>query len=168
MYKTCLCSDEDRNQRLSCCGKTSLTTVLLSELVFGLFIRLFLNPMVLCHLVFFLVAAPAAPGEPDPALSHHVQPQWSGLELCTPGSLPSCAITHPLCPLPSLAHHLRRSSLHTPLSRIQPCLLTQPPTPLLSWRRLGAGWRRSGGGTHYSKPSRGVYSQVLGKSLIVF
>lgn len=107
------------------------------------------------HSVCFPVAAPAAPGGRQPAASHHVPLQWSDLELCTPGSLPSCVTTPPRCRPPSPAHRPPRSSPRILSSRTQPCPPTQLRTPSPSWRRLGGGWRRRGGGTHCSRPSRG-------------
>ncbi len=100
-------------------------------------------------------AAPVAPGEREPAVSHHVRLQWSDLELCTPGSRPSFGTTPPQCPPPSPAQRPPRSSPRTLSSRTQLCPPTRLPTPSPSWRRLGGGWRRRGGGTHYSRPSRG-------------
>lgn len=106
-------------------------------------------------LLAFPAAAPVAPGGREPPASHHVQLQWSDLELCTPGSLPSCVTTLLQCPLSSPSHRLPRSSPRTLLSRTQLCPQTRLPIPSPSWRRLGGGWRRRGGGTHYSRPSRG-------------
>lgn len=106
-------------------------------------------------MLFFAAAAPVAPGGREPAVSHHVLHQWSDLEPFTPGFLLSYVTTPLRCPPPSPAHHLPRFSPHTLSSRTQLCPRTQLPTPSPSWRRLGGGWRKRGGETHYSRPSRG-------------
>lgn len=100
-------------------------------------------------------AAPAARGGRGPAASRRTRRRWSAREPCTRGCPPSCATTPSRCPPPSPARRPPRSSPRTLSSRTRRCPPTRRPTPSPSWRRLGGDWRRRGGGTHYSRPSRG-------------